>query len=290
MAVSAEKVRVILKAFLEREKQSQGGRTLRLTSNIRRRIMALASGDLGRSLGLEAWLKTRNTVGDIDEFVDQVLRRIPSNVSDQALQGLRAGSGDKPAGRMGRLGKLVSRTEAAGEPESVLRMRDSLPFTGDEKDRAISESVTGQKTLKVPALRLGRIAAGLPDAWVAPEKKEIRPEARFSQSLEKVIASIDRNLLTPADARGTPQSGEYADAREFARSLARELDITHQQGKSSISMNLGDGYLALQDRGLLFKNLQVIHRKVRAALPENAANVARVEIYFGKRPVTALTK
>ena len=288
MAVSAEKLRPILLAFLQRELASQSGNTLRLTSNIRLRIMALAQGDVGRSLGLETWLKTQNTVSDLDDFANQIMRRIPSSVEKKAVDGLRAGSGDKPPGRMDRIKTMVGKTEPADTPESVLRMQDSLPLTGNEKDQALSESVIGQKMVKIPIIRLGRILSGLPDAWSEPKKKENRPDARSSQSLEKVISSIDRLLLTPPDARGTPQSGNYADAREFARRLATELDIAQQQGKSSVSMNLGESYLALKDRSFLYKNLQTIHDQVRKALTDEAQDVTRVQIYSGKRQITTL--
>src|SRR4051812_24488014 len=121
MKVPREQVLAPLIKFLRREHQAQGERLLRLTSNIANVIMQLAGGEVGGGISLEKWLESQTTVGDIAGFAAEVLRRLPPQVEQSAVERLDRSSGDKPPGRLERLKDLADKTKEEEESESVLR-------------------------------------------------------------------------------------------------------------------------------------------------------------------------
>lgn len=283
MEVPREEVLEPLVKFLTREHQAQGERSLRLTSNISNVIMQLARGDVGRGIGLEKWLASQTTVADIAEFAAEVVRRLPPQVHQGAVDRLARGSGDTPPGRAGRLKDLVEGTKEQEESEHVLRTRDAEglpPWRSRRPDLLPDEAPP-----LIPVSRIIRIIAGLPGAWKPPArpKKAGRAEPRTYPEVERVIREIPEDDLVPIDARATPNAGNYADAREFARQLALDLDVAQQEGKESIRIDLGGTYRGIRLSEGIHANLRKIDRIVRRALPHHASAVRRVEIYFGEK-------
>jgi hypothetical protein len=188
---------------------------------------------------------------------------------------------------------LVERT-APGEPD-----RPETPSAAEaaqqQSERAAQlarqASGTPEPTeigpVSVDILRLGRIARGLPEAIRGPRSSAPAPPAARSYSeVDRAIQQIAPDALIPVEARGTARADSFADARELARDLARRLDVAQQQGIDTISLNLGDNYNAVRDRGAMVEAVQRIIQAVRDALPHHASRVRYVDVYFGTRLVT----
>jgi hypothetical protein len=77
--------------------QQQGGRTLRVTPEVRSAVTSLFSGDIGRLMGIEAWLSSPALPGDPAEFAREVARRLPETIDRARIESLKKTSGQVPA-------------------------------------------------------------------------------------------------------------------------------------------------------------------------------------------------
>jgi hypothetical protein len=133
--------------------------------------------------------------------------------------------------------------------------------------------------------RLFRIGAGLPGAIRTP-RTTAPIEARSYPEVEQAIAEIEHsqaNALIPPGARGTPQASNYADVGEFARQVARELDIAQQRRNSQLTIELGANYATVQDRGTIYLAARDIVYRIRDALPHHASEVSHVFLSINGR-------
>ena len=169
------------------------------------------------------------------------------------------------------------------QPSAVERLERDI-----EVERAIRGAPEPTEIGPVPVdiLRLGRIISGLPRALRPPRRRSDQPQARTYPKVEQVIQQISTDALIPAEARGTPQADDLADARLVARDLARRLDIAQQQGRESIMLRLGSNYNKARDRSAIIGEIARIIRLIRDALPHQAVSVAYVDVYFGNRLAT----
>jgi hypothetical protein len=289
-----DEVRVALEAFLRRAMQTQGGRTLRVTPEIRSAVTSLFIGDIGRLMGIEAWLSSPALPGDPAEFAREVARRLPDTIDRARLDHLNRLSGRAPTPSLpGRIRELAE-SSAPGEPE-----RPAMPSAAEEaQQRAEKEAQLlrqGQGTeepteigpVPVDLPRVGRILRGLPEAIRGPRTpRPTPPEARTYPQVEQAMRQIAPDALIPAEARGTPQASAFADAHEVARDLARRLDIAQQQGQDTITLRLGDNYNGVRDRRAMIDAAERIIQLIREALPHHASSVKYVDVYFGERLVT----
>jgi hypothetical protein len=279
-----------LTAFLNRALGAQGGRALRVTQQVRDAVMHLFRNEPMASASVEAWMNGVALPGDPAEFAAQVARRLPASVDRTLVDDLsRMPAGPEPAGRAGRVRELVEKS-APGEPERP--PEPSQPSSQERFERTVGDirRSQGQQPpttygpYSVDVLRLGRVAQGLPQAWRGPKTPAAPgPEASSYPEVETAIEQIAADALVPAAARGKPEAGDYAEAREVARDLARKLDIAQQQKQSAVDLRLPAAYSTAADRAAIEQQLERIVALVRDALPHHATNVRQVNVFYGER-------
>lgn len=275
-------------------------------------------GDPGRAfrtVNLEVLLSSPAMPGDPAAFAQRVARMLPSPFNRAALERLATMPvTDQASSMMGRVQELVERTApgsaereeereaeraARGEPAGPQIPRrtftDPLATRPEEQMERIEElgrTITGREAPStigpgsIDVLRLGRIAQGLPDAIRGPRRPTRRVEARSYPEVERAISQVSPDALIPAEARGSADADSFADAREFAAQVARELDVAQQRSQDSITIRLGDNYNQARDRRALVAEIERIIQVIRDALPHHASNVTFVDVFFGERWAT----
>jgi Domain of unknown function (DUF4157) len=290
---SREEARVALEAFLRRELLAQGGRALRVTPEVRSAVTSLFIGDVGRLIGVEAWLNSPALPGDPAEFAREVTRRLPETIDRARIESLNRMSGRGPTPSLPTRVKELVESTAPGESERPIEPPGPTPEERAEQAAGVVRGLRGEPEpegfgpVPIDVLRAARIARGLPGALRGPQaSRPAPPEARTYPEVESAIQQIAPNALTPAEARGTPTADSFADAREVARDLARRLDIAQQQHQESIELRLGENYNRVRDRDAMVAEIERIIQLVREALPHHAAGVTYVDVFFGERWVT----
>jgi hypothetical protein len=280
-----------LTAFLNRALAAQGGGTsLRVTQQVRTAILSLFRNEPLASASIEAWLNSTGLPGDPAQFAAQVAQRLPASIDRALVDRLsQMAAGPEPPGRVGRLKELVEKS-APGGPEESNEPKE--PTSQERFERTVEDirkaqgkpSPTTYGPYSVDVLRLGRIVQGLPQAWRGPRTPPpAGPQARSYPEVDKAIGQIAADALVPAAARGKPEAGEYADAREVAGDLARKLDLAQQQQQAAVELRLGANYSGVADRGEIEAQLERIVAIVRDALPHHATNVRQVTVFYGGR-------
>ncbi len=272
-------------------------------------------GDPGRAfrtMNLEIFLSSPALPGDVAVFAQRVARMLPSPFDRTALERLATMPVTDSASPsvMGRIGELVERTAPGSAEREEERQAERIrrgEATGpriprrtatdplavrpeDQMDRIaqIERAITGREEPtvigpgSVDLLHLGRIARGLPDTIRGPRRPTRRVEARSFPEVESAIGQVSPDALIPAEARGGADADSFADAREFAAQVARELDVAQQRSQDSITIRLGDNYNQVRDRRALVAEIERIIQMIRDALPHHASNVNFVDVFFGE--------
>ena len=298
--VPRSEVQRALEQFLTRAQSAQQSRSLRLTPAVRTLLQRLvnlpdpnysgAGGDPQRGLrgaGLDGWLNGGILPGDPATFARQVMRFLPDPCDPQALSLLGvAPSADATPGKLERVKDLV-KDSAAGEPDpsssTKQAVEDRQPSSSERADQLMQDQLrrSGQTENRVgpfavDILRLGRIASGLPNALRDPKPRKPQP-AELSPDVLSAIGRVPENALTPPGA----SAGDYADAREVAATLARELESAHQAGRDQIIINLGATYNNVKDLTPIIAGIRQIAQQMRAALPHKAPGVKSISLVFG---------
>jgi hypothetical protein len=298
---SRAELEATLTEFLQRVLQAQGGRTLRVTAEVRNAVEMLAGapdpsyqgpgGDPGRGIRLTAiqtWLNGGVVPGDPEAFAREVARRLPNPFNAEALERLRRMRAAPESTTVGRVRQLVegsapgtpdTRREPPREPTSTERFERGMEDLNRQLGRP-QPTTYGPYSLDV--LRIGRILGGLRQAVRGPQPQpRPEPEAQNYPELERAIQQISPNALVPAEARGGPAAGDFADAREMARQLARLLDVAQQQVRDSVNLDLGPAYNNVRNRDAIVAEVGRIVRAIRDALPHHATNVRTVIVRIG---------
>ncbi|MGH8531169.1 MAG: DUF4157 domain-containing protein [Gammaproteobacteria bacterium] len=314
-----EEARAALEAFLRRALQAQGGRSLRVTPEVRSAVTSLFAGDIGRLLSIDAWLSKLNLPGDPAEFAREVARRLPEAIDRSRIEALNRMSGQAPGQTsvIGRAQEVLERT-APGSPEREEEKEAERIAKGEaepsrtriparevatpglptpekriEQIEQLGRRIRGEEeptTIgpgSVDVLHLARVFGARREILLGPRTaRPTPPEARTYPEVERAIQQIAPNALLPPEARGTPQADSFADAREVARALARRLDVAQQQGQDTIDLHLGDNYNQVRDRTAMISEIERIVALIREALPHHASAIRFVDVYFGNRLVT----
>ncbi|MGH9765829.1 MAG: DUF4157 domain-containing protein [Blastocatellia bacterium] len=315
-----------LRRYFEREMNAQGRKKdLQVTQQVKDAVQILFSEDPFGWLKIQSELN-RFDLRMPGELASALAQYLPDTIAPGLLARIeRLPARKKTPGLFGRVRGLVKQTkpgkaerpEPKSEPGSQKRfeqfMKQSQAARGgetkEEEDMKQSQAARGGETKereqgsetkerrfppspfpfppKVDALRAGRIIRGLPGAIRGPRPTgKTEPEARNYPEVERVIEQIASDALIPAEARGAEAAGEFADAREFAREVARRLDVARQQSRESIQLRLGDNYNSVRDRVAMITEINRIIQLFRDALPHHAANVKYVDVFFGEKLVT----
>jgi hypothetical protein len=104
------------------------------------------------------------------------------------------------------------------------------------------------------------------------------PLASESQAIDKIIQGLDDTSLVPAAAKGTPQAGDYASAKDLARNVANLLAAADKKKQYTVELTIGMNYRHVEDLADIFDKISDIVRQIAAALPGGAANVGEVII------------
>lgn len=313
-----------IEAYLKRVMQAEGSRTVRVTPEVQQAMEMLANaprpdwdgpgGDPTRAIRVgqvQAFLQRTGLPAKPDDFARQIARMLPSPFARAPLERLqKLPRKGRASTTLQRVGELVKRTapggpeqeaeKAAGEiargerkPESTAASRPvTAPGTESAIERAdreeqIGAAMGGQEApsrhiVPVPVGRIGRIIGGLPEALKEPAKQ--RPEARTYPAVEKAVAGVAADALVPGEIRGTKRADNFADARTFARDVARKLDVAQQEEQSVLTIELGFNYAQVPDRLTILQAAREIITRVWQALPHGAANVDFVDVTVaGKR-------
>lgn len=293
--------KVALQKYFEREMQAQGRKEdLRVTQQVKDTVLHILFGDdVFGQLKIQSELN-RFDLRIPDEFASAIAQHLPDAIDPGLLARLeRLPVRQKTPGVFGRVRKLVERTapgkaersEPLPEPGSQKRfeelMKQSQREQGSETKERRFPPPPFPFPLKVDVLRAGRIIRGLPEAIQGPRStRKTEPEARSYPEVERVIEQIPPDALTPTEVRGTKAAGDFADAQEFARELARRLDIAQQQGQDTTDLRLGDNYNQMRDRTAMISEIERIVALIREALPHHASVIRFVDVYFGDRLAT----
>jgi hypothetical protein len=278
---SRSDVQQLLTAFLRRQMATQGGRSLRVTAEVRAAVEKIFAGDMGRLIGIQSWLSGTIFPGDPAEFAAQVAKSLPDEVDPANVAHLGAAPAQPESTRLGRVGDLVKST-APGEPPPE---QQQAQWRFDQEATQLRKGEGAFGPFGFDVLRAARIAGGLGGALQKPPKRE--PEARSYPAVEQVVNQIAPGALTPAGTAGAA-AGNFADAQAVARDLARLLDIAQQQGRSEVALRLSAGYGSIKDRGPIYTALQQIALMIRDALPHHASGVTHVNVFIGDRLVTRI--
>jgi hypothetical protein len=316
---SREEARAALEAWLRRVMQQQGGRSVRVTAEVRSAVTGLFSGDIGRQIGIEAWLNSPALPGDPADFAREVARRLPETIDRARIERLNRMSGQAPGqtSTMGRAREVFERTapgsperEEEREAESIAKgeakpSRTRIPAregaapgvpTPEERIEQVEQlgrRIRGEEEpttigpFSVDVLRLGRVFGAREEILRGPRApRPVLPEARTYPEVERAIQQLAPDAVVPAQFRGTGKAGDFADARLVASDLARRLDVAQQQNQESIQLRLGDNYNSVRDRAAMIAEINRIIQLIRDALPHHATNVKFVDVFFGERLVT----
>ncbi len=295
--VARGEVQAELERFLRRAREAQGGRSLRITPEVRSVLERLVNlpvpgnaelaGDRNAAVrlsALDAWLAGGSLPGEPALFAGEAARRyLPDPCDSKALKILGGASPADQPGRMGRLGDLVAGSKAADPDPRVQAVEEQRgpsstdrveQFVGDQRRRAGAEEKR-VGPMDLDPLRVGRILAGLPEAWRGPQTRQ-PATSELSPDVEAVIARIKPDALAEP---GTAESG--FDAQLVARGLARQIDRAHRNGDSNATLQLETTDTGVRPSEAVFHALDVIAREVRDALPHHAPGVRSVHVMFG---------
>lgn len=279
-----------LLAFLQRVLARTPSADLRRTRVVRNALDTLVRGGGSAAMFVDVDDFLKSVPNEPAEFARRFAQRLPQTIDRSAIDALsRLATADSAEGTASRVGDLVKRSKAGGPEEEERR---TGPEAEAEKTAQIMRRLRGEDEPKtvgpasVDVLQLARIARGLPGALNPPGPRTVQPEAQSYAQVEAAINQIPPDALTPAEARGTAQAGDFADARDFARDVARQIDVAQQQRRDTVTIRLGDNYNQVKDRQAMRAAVENIVAQVRAALPHHGSNVTNVDVYFGGKLIT----
>jgi len=221
----------------------------------------------------------------------EVVRFLPETLDPALIARLNARRAvQEPLSLPRRVAGVISSSAPGGpedtnEPRQPTSSERAEQFAGDLRRAQGLPDPTTIGPVPIDVTRLFRIGAGLPGAIRTP-RTAAPIEARSYPAVEQAIADIERsqaNALIPQGARGTPQADNYANVGEFARHVARELDIAQQRRNTQLTIELGANYAAVPDRGTIYQAARDIVYRIRDALPHHASEVSQIFLSINGR-------
>lgn len=266
--------------YLEGQLRKQGGQTIAVTAEVKGMLRRIFLNDFSGLLRLDTYLSRTVFPSNAADLAAEIARLLPDYLEQSRLAHLEASTGPGPT-PFERVKEAIQKTEPYESPE---QQESKWSF-----ERMAKEARRGEETFGPYGLDMQRafnVGRELTRPKTAPPP---RVRARSYATVERAIATIDRDALIPAEAKGTTRAGDFADAGEVARSIAADLDIAQQRGDDVIGVHLGPAYTGVGDATALATEVARIIRLVREALPHKASRVARAEIHFGRRIMRVVT-
>ena len=196
------------------------------------------------------------------------------SIVDQAMSGSQLSDKDKGAIHSAvealikqKAGTPMDRQqEGAGSPYAPVQPPATSPSIG-------SVQVPGEHIFNLP-----KIPWDIPTHPIPKPNLPQPPLASESQQIDKIIQGLDDTSLVPAAAKGTPQAGDYAIAKDLARNVANLLAAADKKKQYTVEVTIGMNYRHVEDLADIFDKTSDIVRQIAAALPGGAANVGEVII------------
>jgi hypothetical protein len=263
-----------LAAYLERVREAQKSRSVRVTDEVRGDLRRLATGDVNTFLRLDAFLGAIGT-REPEPMAREITRLLPDSFDPARSAYLDALPSDEPPKSLLQRGAdLVTRTEPYVSPEA---QQAQWEFDRRAKEVRRNDDVIGP--FGVDVQRAVNIARGLPEV-VSPAPKKAAPTS-VPLTTEAMIGTLDDAALVPEADRGSARADEFAIASDVARDVARKLADAQRRGLDQIAIRLGDNYRGAADRVELLDALERIVRRVAATMPDGGDPVSVAEVFFG---------
>jgi hypothetical protein len=275
--MSRAEVRQALQEFFEKTMKAQGGKSVRMTEDLKNTIRRILLNDMSGVVKLDTYLGRSNLPTSPAELAAGIAEYLPDPLEASRLAHLAASSGPGPT-KMERVGELVKKTEPFESPDT---QEQQWKFNREATELRKGEGAVGP--FGVDLNRIFNIGKGLPGALKSPPSQTTAVEARSYPQVNAVINKISKTLLVPAEAKGTSNADSFADAQKVAEYLAQQLDIAYQQKNNSIRLQLGPNYNGVKDREDMIREVIKLVHLIRDALPHQASGVSTVDLYFGDR-------
>ncbi len=237
-----------------------------------------------------------STVGPIvkklpipQSWKDKIIDGARGAVADGALAGLDQAMSGSPlnAGQQSAIHAAVEALikQKAGTPpdrqqEGAGSPYGPAPVEPPSTDPSMgSVSAPGEHTFNLPS-----IPFDFPGGKKLPKPNlPEAPAASAAPDVNKIIAGVDDASLIPAAAKGKNE-GNYAGAKEFARSVADTLAAADKKKRYTVEVPISADYRHVEDLREIFDKMEAIVRQVAGALPGGAANVGEVIVSPARDP------
>lgn len=156
--------------------------------------------------------------------------------------------------------------EGAGSPYAPVQPPATKPPLG-------SASVPGEHIFNLPPIK-----------WDIPTKAVPKPNlpqaplASDAKAVDAIIQGLDDSSLIPAAAKDTENAGNFASAKELARSLANMLAAANKKKQYSVELTIPTSYRHVEDLRDIFDRIEAIVRQIASAIPGGVPNVGEVVI------------
>ncbi len=317
---SRDEAQQAFEELLHRVQAAQGGKTLRVTSQIRYVAELLSSNDPIRGSAVQAWLQSGTLPEDPKAFAAELAARLPDKIDPAIIDRIRKmRAKPESASTSGRIARLVekstpsepSHSEAPGEPSSQERfereIRDIRRAQGQPP-----ESKVGPVAVDVG--QLGRIAKGLPEALHGPpshhpapvldpkiQKRiqqlvtpdalvpsgELQAQRRAEEKFEEAAPWEERKRRTELKA-AREATRKYADPDQVAADLAGKFLTARQYQQTEVDLELGNAYKDVRNPKAIFSEVKKIATIVRNGLGSQAESVVRVNVLIGGNIATVI--
>jgi Domain of unknown function (DUF4157) len=281
--MSRAEVQQVLQEFFEKTMKAQGGKSVSMTEDVKNTIRRILLNDMPGLMKLDSYLGRSIFPGSPAELAAAIAAYLPDPLEASRLAHLGASSGPGPT-KMERVGDLVKKTEPFESPDTL---EQKWKFDRETTQLRKGEGAVGP--FGVDLNRIFNVGKGLPGALKTPPSQTMAGEARSYPQVNAVIDKISKTLLVPAEAKGTSNADNFADAQLVAQDLARQLDIAHQQKNDSITLQLTPNYNGVRDRVDMIREVIKLVQLIRDALPHQASGVSTVDLYFGDRLVQRIS-
>jgi len=169
-----------------------------------------------------------------------------------------------------KIGELGKPPPVTGEANRPVEAPSTQPTMGESP---------GQHNVKTPEIPFGGGAPRSPKPDV-PQA----PAASADKAVNNIVQALGKDSLIPAAAKGTDLAGNFADAREFARSVADRLKEAEAKKQSSVSVVIPQDYKGAADLREIYDRMEAIVRQIAQVVPDGVKDVNEVIISPAQAP------
>jgi hypothetical protein len=295
---SRAEVKQAIFEYLQRAQAAQGGSTLQLNQAVRTALLSLTTAntpgpdpDPGKAMRNIAMENVLNS-GAIEpsDLAGRAAQVLPDPFDRSALEKLQRMSVTDPEKSTIERVKDLAEKNLKQPPAPT----DQLPSPAKQQDEIVDKMRAARglpqpKSIgpgSVDVLGLARTLRDLP-ATIKPKPPAPPTQSAPGADVEQALRKIPNDSLMPAEARGTPQAGEFVDAaQDVARDLAGKIASAQKKGQEAVDLRLPDSYNHIKDRAAMIEAVINLVKAVREASPNHGSPVQFVDVYFGNRLVT----